>query len=203
MTVKKRPASGAQAAYLGIGSNLNPEEHVPAAIAQLQARVEVRHASGFYISPAFHPDAGAVAQPPFINGVVGILTRLPPLDLKFGVLRSIEAAMGRKRTGDRYAPRAVDLDLLVYGSLWLDSAELVLPDPEVFLRSYWAVPLAELLPELADPVSGFCLRQIVRDMAVGSLVRDEGVSLAVQEAVAAGRVRAQGQGKGFRGRGQG
>ena len=150
-------------AFIALGSNLDPERHLPAALRLLAERVCLVAISTFYASPALdRPE-----QPDFYNGAVEIDTDLPPCELKYAVLREIEAALGRRRGADKYAAREIDLDLIWYDNLVVNEPELVLPDPEIAARPFLAVPLAELAPDLvpgktvpADlrPLLGFTAR---------------------------------------------
>ncbi len=137
--------------FLAVGSNLDPERHIPAALRRLAEHLRLLAISTFYASPAL----GRPEQPDFYNGVVEMETDLPPRELKFTVLRQIEAEQGRRRSADRYAAREIDLDLLVYGDLVLSEPDLVLPDPEITTRPFLAVPLAELAPDLVLPDSAW------------------------------------------------
>lgn len=99
------------------------------------------------------PD-GPIDQPMFFNAVAEIVTELAASELKFGVLRKIEDELGRIRTGDKYAPRTVDLDIIVYGDEIARSEELEIPDPQIESRAFLSVPLCELAPELVVPGHG-------------------------------------------------
>jgi len=94
---------------------------------------------------------GRLDQPDFYNCVVEIKTEKTPEALKYQVLRRIEAALGRQRTSDKFAPRKIDLDLILYDNLVLDTDRLVLPDPEIASRSFLAVCLNELASDLILP----------------------------------------------------
>ena len=131
-------------AFIALGSNLDPERHIPAALRRLAAAVRLVAVSTFYLSPAL----GRPEQPDFYNGAVEIETDRPPRELKFAVLREIEAALGRRRSFDKYAAREIDLDLVWYEGLSVHEPDLVLPDPEIAERAFLAVPLAELAPDL-------------------------------------------------------
>ena len=140
-----------QPAYVGLGSNLeNPCGQLRWAIARLKQRSDMRSlaCSGIYLSaPMGPPD-----QPDFLNAVCGLLTSLPAADL-LTVLHELEAQRGRRR-GERWGPRTLDLDLLVYGRELSDSAELRLPHPGVHERSFVLYPLAEIAPALEIPGRG-------------------------------------------------
>ena len=137
-------------AFLALGSNLDPERHIPAALRLLADRVRLVALSTFYASPAL----GRPEQPDFYNGAAEIATDLPPRALKFSVLREIESALGRRRSADKYAAREIDLDLVWYGGLQVNEPDLILPDPEIAARPFLAVPLAELAPDLFPPSEG-------------------------------------------------
>jgi 2-amino-4-hydroxy-6-hydroxymethyldihydropteridine diphosphokinase len=137
-------------AFVSMGSNIDPARNVRAALSALARHVAVTAISTVYLTPA----EGQTEQPPFYNCVVEIGTERDPLDLKFQVLRPIEAALGRQRTPDKFAHRTIDLDLILYGDVVLNEEGLVLPDPEIYRRLFLAIPLAELAPELILPGSG-------------------------------------------------
>jgi dihydroneopterin aldolase/2-amino-4-hydroxy-6-hydroxymethyldihydropteridine diphosphokinase len=71
--------------------------------------------------------------------------------LKFDVLRKIESQLGRIRTSDKFAPRTIDLDMILYGTLVIDEADIKIPDPSIRLYPFVAVPLLELAPKLILP----------------------------------------------------
>ena len=97
----------------------------------------------------------------FLNVAVLLETRQEPAELKAS-LRSIEQDLGRVRKDDKYAPRIIDLDLSLFGSLVLDQPELVLPDPEIPAHAHLAVPLAQLDPTFIHPLRGEELQEIAR-----------------------------------------
>lgn len=140
--------------FVGVGSNLEPERHVPRALARLDEAIGLLQVSTFYVTAAL----GRPADPPFVNGVVEVQDTLAPAPLK-ALLRRIEAAEGRRRGSDRLAPRPVDLDLLLHGDSVSTSPPL--PHPDVTTRRFVAVPLLELAPELRLPGSGAPLARVV------------------------------------------
>lgn len=143
-------------AFVAAGSNIAPARNLHRAIGLLAGRLRVRGISTVYCTV---PE-GRPGQPPFYNCVLEIETGSPPAELK-AQLRAIEDDLGRVRTADRYAPRTIDLDLVLYDDLVLAGGGLVLPDPRIRERPFLAVPLAELAPDLVLPGSG----QLVRDLA--------------------------------------
>lgn len=151
--------------FIGVGSNIQPEENVVKAVAMLAADCRLLKISTFYLTEP----TGRQDQPPFFNGVLEVETKRPPLELKFSVLRSIENKLGRNRTEDKYAPRTIDLDILLYGEEVLDEGDLILPDPEITSRPFLAVPLGELAPEVTLPGSGKALKEIADSMDTRSM----------------------------------
>lgn len=140
-------------AYIGIGSNLDgPAEHVRRAAAALAGLPATRlvQVSRLYRNPPL----GGLPQPDFVNAVAAILTRLEPLDL-LEQLHALERAHGRHRaTGEHWAPRVLDLDLLVFGERVLKSARITVPHPGIPARNFVLFPLLEIAPELRVPGAG-------------------------------------------------
>jgi len=133
-------------AYIGLGSNLGESRRrIERAILEIHqfddTRVIAR--SSFYRSAPFGP----VAQDPFVNAVVGVLTRAEPLPL-LRALRSLEVKLGRSPPRQRWGPREIDLDLLVHGESRLDSLELSLPHRGIPERDFVLYPLLDIAPQL-------------------------------------------------------
>ena len=148
-------------AFIAIGSNINSAENVRAAIQRLARQTRLSAISMVYRSGAL----GRPEQPPYYNCVVEIETDAPPAEVKYGMLRRIEEDLGRRRTNDKYAARTIDLDLIVYGDLALDTPDLKLPDPEILERPFLAIPLFELAPELVLPGYGRRIGEIAARLA--------------------------------------
>lgn len=144
--------------YVCLGSNIRPATHLPLAVERLADQVEVVGSSHVYESAA----KGTSGAPPFLNAAVALSTYVGPRELKFDVLRPLEAALGRVRTANPDEPRTIDLDLALFGDLVLDDSEagLVLPEPEILTCAHVALPLADLAPRLTHPVSGETLAAI-------------------------------------------
>jgi 2-amino-4-hydroxy-6-hydroxymethyldihydropteridine diphosphokinase len=105
------------------------------------------------VSRAFQSAAaGPAGQPDFVNAAVLLETELTPETLR-ARLRHVEAELGRLRVGDRYAPRPIDLDLVLYDRIVMDTAELTLPDPDLLVQPYLAATVAELDPSALHPVT--------------------------------------------------
>ena len=101
--------------------------------------------------------------PNFLNTAAAIRTQLPAELLKSLVLRRIERELGRTRTGNKYAARTIDLDILVYGEQVLD--------PSIWAEAFLAVPLAELLPNLRNPEQDETLAQTAQRLAAQTPVK--------------------------------
>lgn len=142
--------------FIGVGSNVNPEENVRRALHMLGREVRIVATSTFYSTQA----EGRASQPPFYNGVVEVETDIPPAELKRSVLRRIEGELGRRRTGDKYAPRTIDLDVVIYDDLVVEMEDLVVPDPQIPHRPFLAIPLCELAPDLVLPGSGLRVQEV-------------------------------------------
>ncbi len=136
-------------AFVSVGSNIDPETNVRTALLRLSKETDLRAISTIYLTEPL----GRQGQPPFYNCVIEIETSLPPAELKFGVLRNIEAGLGRRRSDDKFAPRAIDLDLILYNGLVMTTPELTLPDPEILERPFLAITLSEIASGLVLPGS--------------------------------------------------
>ena len=138
-------------AYVGLGANIGPREVTLLRAVDLLA--EADDVEVLAVSQLRETDpVGMVDQPRFLNGAVGIDTSLPPRALLELLLRT-EQSLGRVRE-ERWGPRTVDLDLLVYGDLILDEPGLRVPHPRLHERRFALEPLAELDPELVVPGLG-------------------------------------------------
>lgn len=136
-------------AYVGLGSNLeDPVRQVRAALQRLACLPCTRLVARSHLYR--NPPMGPPGQPEFVNAVAGLLTRLSPEAL-LAELQSIETAQGRRRDGERWGPRILDLDLLLYGSVRMDGATLTLPHPGLADRPFVLTPLREIAPALRTP----------------------------------------------------
>jgi 2-amino-4-hydroxy-6-hydroxymethyldihydropteridine diphosphokinase len=130
--------------YLSLGSNLGDRAaNLRAAIAALpSANLHVRKVSSFYeTEPVDYLD-----QPWFLNCVVEGATDSQPIDL-LHALRAIESQLGSKKTFAK-GPRLLDIDILLFGELSLDTPELQIPHPRMLERKFVLAPLAEIAPQL-------------------------------------------------------
>ena len=139
-----------QAIVIGLGSNVEPERHLPQAVRLLAERAEVLAVSAAWATAAVGPPG----QPPFVNAAVLLRADVPPERVKPALLRPVEAALGRLRTADRFAPRAIDLDFVAWEGGELRGDGLEVPDPELQRHAHVALPASEVAPEWVHPRSG-------------------------------------------------
>lgn len=145
-------------AYIGLGSNQDgPARQLETAIGHLarlpHCRLVAR--SSFYASAPFGP----VKQADFINAAIALETRLSAYDL-FDALQQAEASLGRSET-QRWGPRRIDLDLLVFGDEIVKTPALQVPHPGIAGRNFVLLPLIEIAPQLVIPGLGH-----IADLAV-------------------------------------
>ncbi len=137
--------------FVGLGSNLEgPEAQVVSAFAEIASLPGVavyRRSSLYRTAPV-----GYTAQPDFINAVAALRTALTPLAL-LEALRAVERSHGRRREF-RNGPRTLDLDILIYGELRLQSDQLVVPHPRAHQRAFVLLPLLEIAPDCVIPGLG-------------------------------------------------
>jgi 2-amino-4-hydroxy-6-hydroxymethyldihydropteridine diphosphokinase len=153
-------------AYLGLGANLgDPAGQIRQALARLAAaeEVEVLAVSGFYLNPPLGPQD----QPWYVNAAARIRTRLAPEEL-LRVLQQIENDLGRVR-GERWGPRILDLDLLLYGGEIICTPEVIVPHPEMHRRAFVLAPLAEIAPEAWHPVLHKSVAALLKELAPGEI----------------------------------
>ena len=134
--------------YVGLGSNLDdPQTQVRRALVALAALPDTRctAVSGLYRTPPMGPPG----QPDYINAVAALETRLAPHAL-LDQLQAIERAHARVRA-ERWGPRTLDLDILVYGQQVLADQRLSVPHPGVAERAFVLLPLSEIAPDLSIP----------------------------------------------------
>jgi len=156
-------------AYIGVGSNIEPEHNITDALARLSKHVDVTGISSFYkTAPLLREN-----QDDYLNGVWQISTSMSPGKLKFGVLRRIEKELHRNRESDKYAPRTIDLDILLYGDMAMQEDNLTIPDPDISKRSFIAFPLSELNPDLVMPDTKKPLNDILSVLSKENMIPDK------------------------------
>ncbi|MGZ3638643.1 MAG: 2-amino-4-hydroxy-6-hydroxymethyldihydropteridine diphosphokinase [Ktedonobacterales bacterium] len=133
--------------YFGLGSNLGElDRNLQAALNSLAGVVRLTAVSSVYeTAPLLVTD-----QPRFHNAVCAGHTSLAPLDILHGI-KSMEQTLGRVE-GVRFGPRLIDIDLLFYDQLVIETPELTLPHPRLAERAFVVAPLAEIAPDLLHPV---------------------------------------------------
>ncbi|MEM9175932.1 MAG: 2-amino-4-hydroxy-6-hydroxymethyldihydropteridine diphosphokinase [Myxococcota bacterium] len=146
--------AGGERVYVALGANLGDREATfSAVITAFEREPELRlvAASGVYETPPLGP----AGQAPYLNAVVALHAWLSPTAL-LARLQAIESALGRDRGPDaiRWGPRAIDLDLLLFGDRCVSLPDLEVPHPRLHERAFVLVPLADVAPELVHPVRG-------------------------------------------------
>ncbi len=152
-------------AFIGLGSNLGERHRFLNAAA-----AEVRRLPGtkvIWYSSVYETDPyGVKDQPKFLNAVGEIETELHPKDL-LKELKRIEESVGRKAR-ERWGPREIDLDILLYDGFVYSDETVTVPHPEIERRKFVLLPLREIAPDLVHPVSGMTVEELARQC------RDEG-----------------------------
>lgn len=134
--------------YIGVGSNINSERNIIKALRRLIKNVEITGISTFYHTK---PILREEEQDDYLNGVWQVNTSLSPQELKMNVLKQIEQHLHRTGLHDKFAPRTIDLDLLLFDDHIINEENLTIPDPDIYNRPFIAFPLHELNPNLVLP----------------------------------------------------
>jgi 2-amino-4-hydroxy-6-hydroxymethyldihydropteridine diphosphokinase len=150
-------------AYVGLGANLGDREGTIRRAVTLLGEADGVDAVALSTLRETEP-WGPVAQPSFLNGVVALETELGPRAL-LDLLLGIERRLGRVRS-ERWGPRTIDLDLLLYGDTVVDEAGLTLPHPRLHERRFALEPLAELAPDAVVPGRG-TVEELLRSLEAG------------------------------------
>ena len=134
--------------YVAAGSNVDALRNLAVAIGELEREFGALHLSG-----AYRNTAAGFEGPDFVNAVIGFRTSLD-VEQVIERLRRIERLCGRPTDAPKWAPRTMDLDILLYGDLTCDGPGRKLPRPDLLLRAYMLGPLAEIAPRLVHPTAG-------------------------------------------------
>ncbi len=156
--MNERISSEAASVFIGLGSNLEPRlEYLKAAMKGLREMGEIVRVSSIYETDP----VGDTPQSDYLNAVVELQTEIDPLEL-FHILKKLERTVGRKER-PRWHEREIDLDLLFYGDLVLDSLTLTIPHAELHRRAFVLVPMSEIAPNFMHPV----LKKSVSELLLG------------------------------------
>jgi 2-amino-4-hydroxy-6-hydroxymethyldihydropteridine diphosphokinase len=140
--------------YVAIGSNVDPERNVTKAITALERVFPDTRVSSWYRNRAV-----GFAGDDFLNCAAGFSTPLP-VHAVVEELQAIEALCDRPRGAPRWAPRTMDLDILLYDNLVCAEPKLKLPRPDLLKRAFMLGPLAELAPEVVHPTEGLTIGEL-------------------------------------------
>lgn len=145
--------------YLGLGTNLGDREsNLRRAVVLLGRGVNILR-----VSPVYETDpVGYLDQPRFLNAVAQGTTALSPGTL-LDLAKSIESEMGREPAA-RFGPRTIDIDILLYDDIVLETERLTIPHPRLSERTFVLIPLADLAPELRVPGVGRTVRALLDDV---------------------------------------
>ena len=134
---------------LVLGSNLGDRVlSLLRAVKAVSACGEIERVGSLFITSPF----GIIEQPEFLNVALSLTTELAPLEL-LDSFKKIEIEIGRVETY-RWGPRAIDIDIALFGDLILDSARLKIPHPGLVTRDFFIAPILEIEPDATEPVSG-------------------------------------------------
>lgn len=166
MRVSHPPARPVTAA-LGLGSNLGDRRATLE--AGLAAINNLRGTSTLRTSPFLETDpVGSIPQPRYLNAAAIIQTTLPPRALLDHLL-VIERSLGRDRAKEqRWGPRTLDIDLLLYGDLILNEPGLTIPHPRLHERGFVLLPLATIAPDLRVPTLSATIRELANRLGTQS-----------------------------------
>lgn len=160
-------------AWLALGSNIHPEENLARAVALLAERFPLLAVSSAWQSPP----ADGSDQPDYLNAAVRIRTNLNPEELLAGAIAPIEQQLGRRRTADKFAPRTIDIDLVLFDKRVGEYAGKQLPHPDILTQAHTALPLAEISPDVRHPATGERLRAIATRLPHANIHRREDLNL--------------------------
>jgi 2-amino-4-hydroxy-6-hydroxymethyldihydropteridine diphosphokinase len=152
--------------YLALGSNLGSRhENLKEAMAALSPQLEIKAKSHIYETPPW----GYEDQPRFLNQVLKAQTYLQPEPL-LKHLKRLEIALGRKISFQN-GPRRIDIDLLLYDDLVMNTPSLTIPHPRMHERGFVLLPLMDIAPDLVHPVTKKTVREMVASCDLGGITQ--------------------------------
>lgn len=168
--------------YLALGSNLGDRRgHLAAALQRLREFMQIEQVSSIYETEP----VGYSNQPLFLNMVCSGSTDVAALELLKRV-KEIEVALGRRATF-RNGPRAIDIDIVLYDDCVIDEEVLSIPHPRMAERAFVLAPLAEIAPEVVDPVSGERVEELLRGVGQGGVKKiAPGLKIALEHDIQSG-----------------
>jgi 2-amino-4-hydroxy-6-hydroxymethyldihydropteridine diphosphokinase len=140
-----------------IGSNIEPIKNIRLAFEEIKNHLQIENYSSIWETKPIGSSGYN-----FLNLALSLLTDIDYDSLKFGLFRSIEAKYGRVRTADKFAPRTIDIDIVIEGE--------IIREESVWEYAYLAVPVAELVPDLIHPISGIKLIDVARELTKTSWI---------------------------------
>lgn len=152
-------------AYLSLGSNIEPERNIIAALRLLDRRFTLLAVSTIWETEPL----GLAGQPNFLNGAALIETDLSAASLKRELTR-FEQVLGRVRRADKNAPRTIDLDIIFFNRAITRVDGRPIPSPELLDRDFVAIPLAEIDPDYVHPQTGQTLARIAAGFTATHMV---------------------------------
>ena len=141
--------------YISIASNILPKTNIESAIARLREVATVTSISRCYITQAIAApnDAPGTQYPQFINCVALIESANNIRDFKYKILQPIENALGRIRTSNKYSPRTIDLDILLFNNDVICADGIEIPDPDILDRWFLQAAILDIDPEAVLPTT--------------------------------------------------
>jgi 2-amino-4-hydroxy-6-hydroxymethyldihydropteridine diphosphokinase len=153
-------------AYLSMGSNMGSrEENLRRAIVRLGSHGRVTSVSSFYETEPVE----FTEQAWFLNCALALETEESP-EKRMTALLSIEREMGRRRVQNK-GPRIIDIDILLFGDVVMETPELTIPHPAMATRRFVLEPLAEIAPQLWHPVLKKTIAELLVELPAGQIVR--------------------------------
>lgn len=152
---------------LSLGSNLGDRvRYLERALEQLRRELKIERVSSIYETRP----VGTADQPWFLNLVCYAFTQMDPHTL-LGFIQAIESALGRRRSGERFAPRTLDIDIVAFENRVMEESALEIPHPRMHERAFVLEPLAEIAPEWLHPVEDKTAAELLEGLADDDAVR--------------------------------